>query len=203
MVQRGTVFHASRARFPYRSPMQPLKYLMGYNESTLARVRELIEQDRLGAVLRERYGDAHSVRSDKALFNYAVALKERFLRKADPLDKVIYDNKLQVVRDALGTHTTISRVQGSRLKASREIRIATVFRDAPARFLEMIVVHELAHLKEREHDKAFYQLCTHMSADYHQLEFDVRLYLTHLDCLRATPSAGGSTPDRLPIDSPD
>ncbi|WP_410733789.1 YgjP-like metallopeptidase domain-containing protein [Citrobacter portucalensis] len=25
----------------------------------------------------------------------------------------------------------------------------------------MIVVHELAHLKEKEHDKAFYQLCCH------------------------------------------
>jgi len=45
----------------------------------------------------------------------------------------------------------------------------------------MIVVHELAHLKEAEHDKSFYQLCTHMAPDYHQLEFDLRLYLTHLD----------------------
>jgi hypothetical protein len=42
-------------------------------------------------------------------------------------------------------------------------------------------VHELAHLKEREHGKAFYQLCVHMEPDYHQLEFDLRLYLTHLD----------------------
>jgi hypothetical protein len=45
----------------------------------------------------------------------------------------------------------------------------------------MIVVHELAHLKEFEHNKAFYQLCTHMVPDYHQLEFDLRLYLTHLE----------------------
>jgi hypothetical protein len=45
----------------------------------------------------------------------------------------------------------------------------------------MIVVHELAHMKEREHDKAFYQLCMHMEPDYHQHEFDLRLYLTHLD----------------------
>jgi len=44
----------------------------------------------------------------------------------------------------------------------------------------MIVVHELAHLKERAHDKAFYALCTHMAPDYHQLEFDLRLYLTQL-----------------------
>ena len=35
-----------------------------------------------------------------------------------------------------------------------------------------------AHLKVREHDKAFYALCEHMLADYHQVEFDTRLYLT-------------------------
>ncbi len=45
----------------------------------------------------------------------------------------------------------------------------------------MIAVHELAHIKERAHDKAFYKLCEHMQPDYHQLEFDVRLYLTHLE----------------------
>ena len=47
----------------------------------------------------------------------------------------------------------------------------------------MIVVHELAHLKEREHDKAFYQLCQHMEPDYHQLEFDLRLYLTQMEIM--------------------
>lgn len=45
----------------------------------------------------------------------------------------------------------------------------------------MIVVHELAHLKEREHDKAFYALCTHMEPDCHQLEFDVRLWLAGME----------------------
>jgi predicted metal-dependent hydrolase len=75
-------------------------------------------------------------------------------------------------------------VHGDRLKASREIRIASVFRDAPAEFLKMIVVHELAHMKEAEHDKAFYRLCTHMAPDYHQLEFDLRLYLTDLETPR-------------------
>ncbi len=44
----------------------------------------------------------------------------------------------------------------------------------------MIVVHELAHLKEKEHNKAFYQLCCHMEPQYHQLEFDTRLWLTQL-----------------------
>ena len=35
------------------------------------------------------------------------------------------------------------------------------------------------------------QLCTHMAPDYHQLEFDLRLYLTHLD-QRAGPRSSSS-----------
>ncbi|MEO8365018.1 MAG: YgjP-like metallopeptidase domain-containing protein [Pseudoxanthomonas sp.] len=162
--------------------MQPLKYLAGYPEHLQAQIRVLIEQDRLGGILRDKYGELHAVRNDRQLYEYTVEMKDRYLRKAEPLNKVAYDNRLQVVKHALGTHTTVSRVQGSRLKASREIRIASVFREAPAEFLKMIVVHELAHLKENEHNKPFYQLCTHMAPDYHQLEFDLRLYLTHLEC---------------------
>lgn len=171
--------------------MKPLKYLAGYPEDLQGRVRVLIEQDRLGAMLAAKYGRAHAVRSDGQLYEYVQSLKDRHLRKAVPLGKVLYDGKLQVVKHALGTHTAISRVQGSRLKASREIRIAAVFRDAPAEFLEMIVVHELAHLKEPDHGKAFYQLCTHMTPDYHQLEFDLRLYLTHLDIAKRGDAAAG------------
>jgi predicted metal-dependent hydrolase len=158
-----------------------LKYLVGYPDRVQQQVRTLMEQDRLGTMLRDKYGEAHAVRNDTLLYDYTLALKDRYLRKAGPLDKVAYDGKLQVVKHALGTHTAVSRVQGSRLKASREIRIASVFRDAPAGFLKMIVVHELAHLKEHEHNKPFYRLCTHMAPDYHQLEFDLRLYLTHLE----------------------
>ena len=80
-------------------------------------------------------------------------------------------------------------MQGGQLKAKREIRIASLFREAPAPFLRMIVVHELAHLKEREHDKAFSALCRHMEPAYHQLEFDVRLWLTSLE-LEPQPAAG-------------
>jgi UTP pyrophosphatase len=94
------------------------------------------------------------------------------------LSRVAYDPRLQALQQALGTHTAVSRVQGNRLTAKREIRIAAVFKEAPAAFLHMIVVHELAHLKEREHNRAFYALCAHMAPDYHQLEFDLRLWLT-------------------------
>jgi predicted metal-dependent hydrolase len=140
-----------------------IPYLAGYPEETLAQVRQLL---------------AHEVRTDGALYDYTMALKTRFMRNAEPLSKVVYDNRLHVIHNALGTHTTVARVQGNKLKAKREIRVAGVFRSAPAEFLKMIVVHELAHLKERAHDKAFYALCQHMEPDYHQLEFDLRLYLT-------------------------
>ncbi len=173
-----------------KDAVPPLKYLEGYGPALQAQVRELIEAGRLGAYLRERYPESHEARNDKALTLAALELKNRFLRNAPPLDKVIYDSKLRVLSHALGTHTAISRVQGQRLKASREIRVATVFREAPAAFLKMILVHELAHMKERDHDKAFYQLCTHMAPDYFQLELDLRLYLTHLEvCGNNGPSA--------------
>ncbi len=159
----------------------PLKYLQGYAADTLAQVEQLVSSNRLGEWLQNKYPGGHSVRTDKALFEYVQDLKQSHLRGAEPLSKVAFDSKLQVVAHALGTHTTISRVQGNKLKSKREIRIAAMFKDTPPEFLKMITVHELAHLKEREHDKAFYKLCTYMEPRYHQLEFEVRMYLTHLD----------------------
>lgn len=159
----------------------PLKYLAGYPPELLAQVREAIAQGRLADSLQRRYPEAHDVISDGALYDYVAGLKSRHMRNAGPLSKVLYDNRLHLVQKALGTHTAVSRVQGGNLKSKREIRIASLFRQAPAAFLRMIVVHELAHLKEREHDKAFYALCTHMEPQYHQLEFDVRVWLTLQD----------------------
>ena len=86
-----------------------------------------------------------------------------------------------MLNNSLGLHSFISRRQGHKLKGKNEIRIASVFKRGPVEFLKMIVVHELAHIREKEHNKAFYNLCVHMEPSYHQLEFDVRLYLTHLD----------------------
>ena len=91
---------------------------------------------------------------------------------------MVFDNRIHVTANAFGLNGQISRVQGNRIKAKREIRVASLFKEVPPEFLRMIVVHELAHLKERDHDRAFYQLCCHMEPDYHQLEFDLRLYLT-------------------------
>jgi predicted metal-dependent hydrolase len=156
----------------------PLPFLGGYPAHLLEQVRTLIARGQLAEHLHLRYPEPHAIRSDGALYDHAMALKQRYLRNAPPLSKVHYDARLQIDQRALGTLTAVSRVQGGRLQAKREIRVAAVFRDAPAAMLDMIVVHELAHLKEREHDKAFYALCEHMLHGYHQVEFDTRLYLT-------------------------
>ena len=158
-----------------------MKYLAAYPAALRAEVAQLIAHDRLADWLRKRYVHTHDIRTDRALYDYVSGLKNGFLRNAEPLSKVTFDNKLHVIRNALGTHTTVSRVQGNRLKAKREIRVASLFKEVPIEWLRMIAVHELAHLKERDHDKAFYQLCAHMEPHYHQYEFDLRLYLTHLE----------------------
>lgn len=156
-------------------------YLAGYPAALGEEVRRLIAEGRLASLLLKKYPAPHGLRTDRALYDYVLEIKNAHLRHAGQVSKAMYDSKLQVLRQALGTHTHVSRVQGARLKAKREIRIAAVFRDAPIEFLRMIVVHELAHFKERDHDRAFYQLCRHMEPDYHQLEFDLRAYLSLLD----------------------
>jgi predicted metal-dependent hydrolase len=158
-----------------------MKYLSAYSETIQTQVHALIANNQLGAVLLKKYSSTHTIRNDKALFDYVMSLKNEFLRGADPLSKVAFDSKLKVIQHALGTHTTVSRVQGNKLKSKREIRVATLFKDVPIELLRMIVVHELAHIKEREHDKAFYKLCTYMEPQYHQYELDLRLYLTYQD----------------------
>ena len=158
-----------------------MKYLAGYPQPVQDQVRDLLARDQLRDLLLAKYPAAHAVRTDKALYDYVMALKGKFMRSSEPLSKVAYDSKLHVIRNALGTHTTVSRVQGAKLKVKREIRVATLFREAPPEFLRMIAVHELAHFREKEHDKAFYQLCVSMEPNYHQYEFDLRMYLTHME----------------------
>ena len=161
--------------------MHCLKYLAGYSPQITDQVARLVAENRLGSVIVQKYPKTHDIRTDKALYDFTVAIKNEFMRSSQPLSRVTYDGKIHVINNALGTHTFVSRVQGGKLKAKNEIRIAAVFRDAPREFLRMIVVHELAHLREKEHNKAFYQLCEYMEPAYHQLEFDTRLFLTHME----------------------
>jgi predicted metal-dependent hydrolase len=157
------------------------KYLQAYPEHLLQQVQKLSEGPGLGAWLLSRHPEPHGVRTDSALYTYVMDLKNEFLRQADPINKVTFDSKLHIIQHALGLHTTTSRIQGSKLKSKRDIKVAALFKDTPLAFLQMIAVHELAHLKVREHDKSFYKLCHHMAPDYAQSEFELRVYLTHLD----------------------
>lgn len=161
--------------------MYSLKYLSGYSSVVQEQVQTLIRYEQLAEVLLKKYPVMHDNRTDKALYVYVMDIKNQFLRKSSPLSKIVYDDKIDVLHQALGLHSMVSRVQGSKLKAKNEIRIGSVFKKAPIEFLRMIAVHELAHLKEKQHNRAFYKLCEHMEPEYHQLEFDMRLYLTYLD----------------------
>ncbi len=161
--------------------MRPLKYLAGYAPTVTEQVNRLIASDKLPALLQKKYPRPHDIKTDKALYAYTMDLKNQFLRQSGPLSKVVYDDKIDLLHQALGLHSVVSRVQGGNLKSKNEIRIGSVFKIAPPEFLKMIVVHELAHLREKQHNKAFYKLCEHMEPEYHQLEFDMRLYLTCLD----------------------
>ena len=162
--------------------MSELKFLAGYPASIQAQVQALISAGKLTDWLTQRYGgQTHLIKSDKALYQYTMELKNQYLRSSAPISKVAFDSKINVIQHALGLHTAISRVQGGKLKAKKELRVASLFKDAAPEFLKMIVVHELAHLKESDHNKAFYKLCEYMLPGYHQLEFDLRVYLTWRD----------------------
>lgn len=158
-----------------------LKYLSSYSLAIQDQISSMIEADTLGHFLLKKYPQKHTINNDKMLREYVMDLKNKHLKKSSPLSKIIYDKKIHVVNNALGLHTFISRVQGNKLKSKNEIRISDMFKSAPEAFLEMIVVHELAHLRIKDHDKAFYQLCQYMLPEYHQLEFEMRLYLTQLE----------------------
>ena len=155
------------------------QYLNGYQPQLIEQIETLINEERLGVALRKRYPEPHQLGSNKALYDYVLDLKQSYMKQSGSLSKVVYDEKIHVINHALGLHTQISRVQGGKLKSKNEIRIGTVFKKMPLPLLRMICVHELAHLKVKDHNKAFYKLCQYMEPEYHQFEFDTRLYLTH------------------------
>lgn len=165
--------------------MLRLKYLSSYAPELISQIELIIAEQRLGEVLLAKHPDAHHIRTDSALYDYTMHVKNTSMGKSLRLNRVAYDSKIKVIEHALGQHHYITRLHGNKTKTINEIKIASLFRVAPEAFLKMIVVHELAHFKEKEHNKSFYQLCRHMEPKYHQYEFDLRLYLTHLDLFGA------------------
>lgn len=156
-----------------------MRYLSAYPVSVQQQASELLDANKLGNVLKTRHPQPHTLTSASLLYDFAQQLKNDYMRSSPPISKVVYDDKIHVVDNALGLHTFVSRKQGNKLKAKNEIRVSSLFRNTPEAFLRMIIVHELAHLKEKDHNKAFYKLCQHMEPDYFQLELDLRLYLCH------------------------
>lgn len=159
--------------------MQQLRYISHYPVNLIEQVKNMVEQQSLGHYLLRKYPNSHDINNEKQLYRYTLDIKSQFIKQSNPISKVCYDGKIHLYQNALGTHSYVSRVQGKNLKAKQEIRIASLFKQAPLAMLNMIVVHELAHLKEKQHNKAFYKLCEYMLPDYFQLEFDTRLLLIH------------------------
>jgi predicted metal-dependent hydrolase len=160
------------------------RYLLGYPPNIIEQVERLVREDKFVAWFNQRYPTSHHIQTEKALYLYTMELKDRFLKKSPPISKVIFDNKIHVINNALGLHSYVNKVHGSKIKTRNEIRIASMFKQGPEQILNMIVVHELAHIKEKEHNKAFYQLCCHMLPDYHQLELDARLFVIYRELNR-------------------
>lgn len=157
------------------------KYIGRYSPTIFQQVQSLVDNDKLAEFLRQRHPTTHTIYNDSELREYVLAVKNEHMKKSSPLSKVIYDSKIHVLHNALGLHTYVSRQQGNKLKAKNELRVSAMFKKSSEALLNMIVVHELAHLKEKEHNKAFYRLCLHMLPDYHQLEFEMRLMLIQID----------------------
>lgn len=159
-----------------------MKYLAGYSSDLQDSARKMLENETLGTYLLKRYGkQSHSMKSDRALTEFVFNIKRRYMKNAPVISKVSFNSKISPVNALLGVHTFQSKAHGRKTKATSTIQIASLFKDVPLEFLRMICVHELAHVKEKNHDKPFYKLCTYLEPDYFQLEFDCRLYLTWLD----------------------
>ena len=161
--------------------MRNLRYFQNYSSTIKDQVEALINSGKLKSYLKKMYPNSHQINSDKLLYQYANDLKKKFMRNTPQISKVHYEKQKDLINNALGTHSFVTRKHGGKLRSKHEIRIAMFLKDAPAKMLEMLVVHELAHFKEKEHNKAFYSLCTYMQPDYHQVELDLRLYMVLLE----------------------
>ncbi len=152
-------------------------WLAGFPDETRTRVEQLKAAGTLQERLRAAYPNVHDITDNARLRTHVMDLKNDYLKSSDPLHKVRWSDKIATLYRALGTHTYAVRVQGNKLKRKNELRVSSVFKALPPEFLRMVVVHELAHLRHRDHDKAFYRLCTHMEPEYHRYETDLRLWM--------------------------
>ncbi|TDT71800.1 hypothetical protein EV215_0484 [Hypnocyclicus thermotrophus] len=155
-------------------------YLEGYSEKIKIQVKELFNNNLVEKYLFNKYKVKHNISTDKLLYGYVDNLRKKYLKKTKPLNKVKYDSKIKLKKQALGLNIFNYKIHGNKTIATNEIKISTDFKNVPEEFLRFVVIHELAHLKEKEHNKEFYKLCTHIEKNYFQFELDMRIYLTYI-----------------------
>ncbi|OUR95758.1 metal-dependent hydrolase [Halobacteriovorax marinus] len=153
--------------------MTKIDYFQGYPQNIRDQFEPLIKNGEVRSYLLNKYPIGHQINSDKQLYEYANKLKQSFMKKSPPITKVKYVKQKNLIFTALGDHTSIS--------GKHEIRIAVCLKNAPEEMLQMLVVHELAHFQEKDHTRAFYNLCVHMQPDYCDVEVDTLLYQSMVD----------------------
>ena len=153
--------------------MTEIDYFQDYPQHIRDEFESLIKNGEVRSYLLKKYPIGHQINSDKQLFEYANKLKQNFMKKSPQITKAKYVKQKGLIFSALGNHTSIS--------SRHEIRIAESLKNAPEEMLHMLVVHELAHFKEKDHNKTFYNLCVHMLPDYCDVEVDTLLYLSLVD----------------------
>lgn len=152
-------------------------YFLHYSEEVQAQVTQLIEHKKLGTFFKSRYPEPHQIKNDKLLYEYVEGLRQQYLKNTPRVSQAKFEKRHNMVVNALGTHTFKTTRHGHKHKTSHQIHIATQLKHAPEAILRALVVHELAHFKEKDHNKAFYKLCQHMEPSYHQLELELRLFI--------------------------
>ncbi|MCF2908024.1 DUF45 domain-containing protein [Pseudoalteromonas sp. DL2-H2.2] len=164
--------------------MNYLQYFAHYPSSLQAQIKPLLEGDKLATYFRAKYPHGHQCQSTQALYDYCHDYKNKYLKNVPRLHKVSYAKGRDLMTGTLGHHSQTRKQHGGKVKTRYEIALSQQLKYAPEAVLRALVVHELAHFKELDHNKAFYQLCCHMEPDYHQLELDLRLFIV-LDRLGA------------------
>ena len=81
--------------------MTSLNYLSGYPATVTDQVQRLLDQGKLAGVIINKYPVAHDIKTDKALYAYVMDLKSQYLRQSSPISKIVYDDKLDVLHQAL------------------------------------------------------------------------------------------------------
>lgn len=113
-----------------------LKYLHHYPQSVLAKIQQLITEERLGSWLLAKYPERHSVRNNKALYDYTITLKNQYLRKSPPLNKVMFDGKIGQAHKASGSTLPDQWFMAENLKLVERYSLAHCFKTHLKSFLK-------------------------------------------------------------------